>query len=106
LRIAAGGLIQAIVLNISEQWDLRVGILRSRCNLDLDEPSSEDVKENAKPKLKFKLNVSVALIIVAAVAVVASACIAVANQVVVLVLLKVGALRTADFPWIWRAWKG
>ena len=99
LRITAGGLLQAIVLNVSQHWDLRIGILRSRCNLDLDEPSSEDVKGNAKPKPKFELNVSVALILAAAVAAMLSACIAVTNQVVVLVL-KVRALRTADFPWI------
>lgn len=62
LRLAAGGLLQAIVLTASEQWDLRIGILRSRCNLDLDEPGS-DLKGEDKPGKKFAVNVNIAMIL-------------------------------------------
>lgn len=62
LRLAAGGLLQAIVLAVSEQWDLRIGILRSQCNLDLDEPGS-DLKGEDKPGKKFVVNVNVAMIL-------------------------------------------
>ena len=71
LRIAAGGLLQAIVLTISEQWDLRIGILRSRCNLDLDEPSVKG-EGDARPKPKFAANVNVSLILGGAAVVLAS----------------------------------
>jgi hypothetical protein len=57
LRIATGGLLQAIVLTFSEQSELRIGILRSNCNLDLDEPSS-DSKSDVKPKKKFAVNIN------------------------------------------------
>jgi hypothetical protein len=59
---AAGGPLQAIVLTFSEQSELRIGILRSNCNLDLDEPSS-DSKGDVKPKTKFAVHVNVALIL-------------------------------------------
>jgi hypothetical protein len=62
LRLAAGGLLQAIVLTVSEQWDLRIGILHSRCNLDLDEPGS-DLKGEDKPGKKFAVNVNIAIIL-------------------------------------------
>jgi hypothetical protein len=62
LRIATGGLLQAIVLTFSEQSELRIGIIRSKCNLDLDEPSS-DSKGDVKPKKKFAVHINVALIL-------------------------------------------
>ncbi|KAE9362682.1 hypothetical protein N431DRAFT_499329 [Stipitochalara longipes BDJ] len=65
LRIAAGALLQAIVITVSQQSELRIGIPRSNCNLDLDEPSF-DTKGETKPKPKFAANVNVALILVGA----------------------------------------
>jgi hypothetical protein len=62
LRIAAGALLQAIVLNISEQSELRIGILRSNCNLDLDDPSF-DSKGNAKLRPRFAVNINISLIL-------------------------------------------
>ena len=61
LRIATGGLLQAIVLTFSEQSELRIGIIRSKSNLDLDEPSS-DSKGDVKPRKKFAVHINVALI--------------------------------------------
>jgi hypothetical protein len=61
LRIAAGSFLQAIVLNVSEEGDWRIGVLRSSGSLDLDGPNP-DVKGGLKPKSKFQLNVSIALI--------------------------------------------
>lgn len=62
LRIAAGGLLQAIVLTVSEQSELRIGIIRSNHSLDLDEPSLDE-KGEAKTEPKFALNVNVSLIL-------------------------------------------
>jgi hypothetical protein len=62
LRISAGAPLQAIVLLISEHWELRIGVTRSGCNLDLDEPSS-GLKGEIKPQKNFAANVNLALIL-------------------------------------------
>jgi len=62
LRLSAGAPLQAIVLAVSEQWDIRIGILKSGCSLDLDEPGS-DLKGERKPRENFAANVNLALII-------------------------------------------
>jgi hypothetical protein len=64
LRISAGAPLQAIVLAVSEHWDVRIGILRSGYNLDLDEPGSsvKGVEETNPPK-KFAANVNLSLIL-------------------------------------------
>jgi len=70
LRIAAGGLLQAIVLTVSKDSELRIGILRSNCDLDLDEPNF-DAKDEAKPKPRFSVNVNISLILAGAALIVA-----------------------------------
>jgi hypothetical protein len=67
LRIAAGALLQAIVFQVSKQSELRIEILRSNCDLDLEKLSLE-----AKPKPKFAANVNVALILFGAAVTVAT----------------------------------
>jgi hypothetical protein len=62
LRISAGAPLQAIIFAASKEWELRIGVQRSGCNLDLDEPSST-LKEDVKPQKKFQVNVNLALII-------------------------------------------
>lgn len=62
LRVSAGAPLQAIVLLISEHWELRIGVMRSGCNLDFDEPSSS-LKGEIKPQKKFAANVNLALIL-------------------------------------------
>ena len=58
---------QAIVFQVSKQSELRIGILRSNCDLDLEKLSFE-----AKPKPKFAANVNVALILFGAAVTVAT----------------------------------
>lgn len=71
LRIAAGGLLQSIVLNVSQRGDWRIGILPSNCNLTLDD-SSATPTSGPKPKNKFELNVSLGLILAGAATVLAT----------------------------------
>jgi hypothetical protein len=71
LRISAGSPLQAILLAVSKDWELRIGVQRSGFNLDMDEPSS-DLKGGTKTQKKFAVNLNLCLIIGGAVVVLAA----------------------------------